>query len=394
MLDVSFTNPGEIDLRVLEVMGVSVKVTDEPIGLFGTGLKYAIAVLLRTGHQVRLYRGLEPYVFTTRKDSIRDHDFDLVYMNDQRLPFSLDYGKGWEVWGALRELLANTKDEGGTSAIGVTPPREGWTTITVSGSALMGEYAKRQTLFLESKPIAVHEHCDIHRAPLAGAEYIYYRGIRVYKPEHKSQFVYNVRRHLELTEDRSIKYQWYIPNSICRAIQACTDKDLLREVLRAPKGSTKTFESEALNFSEVASDFMSDAFVEVVNELGARGNVSARLNVRKLRGGQEFDPYTPKPHERKAIDKARAFLRQLDFDIDAYPIECVKDLGNTLGMAKNNRIYLSAYVLNMGTKQIASTLVEEFIHLDRGLRDCCYEMQNFLFDTIVSMGERITGEPL
>ena len=44
-----FENPGEIDIRSISTFGVSVKEGDNPIGFFGTGLKYAIVVLLRTG---------------------------------------------------------------------------------------------------------------------------------------------------------------------------------------------------------------------------------------------------------------------------------------------------------------------------------------------------------
>jgi hypothetical protein len=47
---VVFENPGEIDAAAIRTFGVSVKEGENPIGFFGTGLKYAIAILLRTGH--------------------------------------------------------------------------------------------------------------------------------------------------------------------------------------------------------------------------------------------------------------------------------------------------------------------------------------------------------
>ncbi|MDP9645853.1 hypothetical protein J2793_001286, partial [Paraburkholderia caledonica] len=52
-------------------------------------------------------------------------------------------------------------------------------------------------------------------------------------------------------------------------------------------------------------------------------------------------------------------------------------------------------VLNMGgTKQLASTLIEEYIHLRHGWKDMTRELQNFLFDKLVSVGEELVGEPL
>jgi len=40
-----FENQGEIDLIAFTPFGVNTKETDSPIGFFGTGLKYATAVL-------------------------------------------------------------------------------------------------------------------------------------------------------------------------------------------------------------------------------------------------------------------------------------------------------------------------------------------------------------
>jgi len=44
---ITFENDGEIDLRAISQFGINVKTGDSPIGFFGTGLKYALAVLMR-----------------------------------------------------------------------------------------------------------------------------------------------------------------------------------------------------------------------------------------------------------------------------------------------------------------------------------------------------------
>lgn len=43
---------------------------------------------------------------------------------------------------------------------------------------------------------------------------------------------------------------------------------------------------------------------------------------------------------------------------------------------------------------LASTLIEEYLHLRHGWHDLTRELQNFLFDKLVSLGEEIAGEPL
>ena len=55
---VVFENTGEIDILSISSFGVSVKEGDSPIGFFGTGLKYAIAVLLRHNQKITAYCGL------------------------------------------------------------------------------------------------------------------------------------------------------------------------------------------------------------------------------------------------------------------------------------------------------------------------------------------------
>ena len=58
-MTVYFANAGLIDLDVIRIMGVSVKTKDNPIGYFGTGLKFALSTLLRSGHKVTLLRDIE-----------------------------------------------------------------------------------------------------------------------------------------------------------------------------------------------------------------------------------------------------------------------------------------------------------------------------------------------
>lgn len=59
-----FENPGELDLNALRIMGVSVKQSDSPIGMFGTGLKYAVATAMRLGGSVEIVIDMVPHVIT------------------------------------------------------------------------------------------------------------------------------------------------------------------------------------------------------------------------------------------------------------------------------------------------------------------------------------------
>jgi hypothetical protein len=63
-------------------------------------------------------------------------------------------------------------------------------------------------------------------------------------------------------------------------------------------------------------------------------------------------------------------------------------------MAKHDEIFVSRRAFMQGTKRVAGTLVEEFIHLRYGHGDETRDMQEFLLDRLVSLGEQIRGEPL
>lgn len=54
---VIFRNKGIIDPRSITTFGVSSKDSESAIGYFGTGLKYAIAILLREGCKIDIYTG-------------------------------------------------------------------------------------------------------------------------------------------------------------------------------------------------------------------------------------------------------------------------------------------------------------------------------------------------
>jgi len=47
--------------------GVSVKTTEESIGQFSTGLKYAIAVMVRNGRSLKIVSAGNDYVFSSRE---------------------------------------------------------------------------------------------------------------------------------------------------------------------------------------------------------------------------------------------------------------------------------------------------------------------------------------
>lgn len=198
-----FRNKGVIDPKSITTFGVSSKENPGAIGFFGTGLKYAIAILLREGCDITIHAGKRKLEFGIKRDRVRVDEFNVVTMNNRRLGFTTEVGKTWEVWQAFRELYCNTMDERGEvfEASEVPEVAADETVIVVRGEKFLDVWASRSDIILSSEPLERHKAVHIHPGP---SPFVYYRGVRAYRLDNPSQFTYNIQKKLDLTEDRTI----------------------------------------------------------------------------------------------------------------------------------------------------------------------------------------------
>ncbi|MGA0608868.1 hypothetical protein [Caldimonas sp. KR1-144] len=400
MNTVLFENPGEIDIRSISTFGVSVKEGSNPIGFFGTGLKYAIAVLLRLKHQITVYSGEQVVTFGLSTESVRGQVFDIVTMQvgdgePQHLGFTTELGKTWEPWMAYREIACNCKDEGGTAtrALNYPAPEAGRTKIIVEGDLFAGIHSDRHMFLLEDQAYAVADTVEIRRRTGPG---FFYRGVRVQTFPKSGLFTYNETGHLELTEDRTVKHQWMPAHRIATALLRSDDEEILRTVLTAREDTLEG----VLDFDGWSVE-PSPTFLKVVGDLTAHkvsGINATALRVWKTHTKSEIKPreITLTPVQRKSLERAITFCEGCGWPVSAYPIKVVEALGDgVLGLAESGTIFVSERVFEIGgTKQLAATLIEEFLHLRHGWKDCTRELQNYLFEKVVSLGEEVAGEPL
>jgi hypothetical protein len=232
-----------------QVFGVSAKPnSNNPIGYFGTGLKYAIAVLLREHIDVSIYIGLDHYVFYTKRGEFRGTDYQQIRMKKRgfmgswtyhQLPFTTQLGKNWKLWQALRELQSNTLDERGGSLVSgeQVMPESGMTKIVVRGDAFMAEYLKIGEIFLpdahrSDTPWDGKQQCEIFNRP---SEFVYFRSLRVkdLPRESHANLTYNILEPLQLTEDRTVLYDFYMHRIICNAIAVCDDQAICELVAKS-----------------------------------------------------------------------------------------------------------------------------------------------------------------
>ena len=396
-----FSNPGEIDPRSISSFGVSVKDGDNPIGFFGTGLKYAIAVLLRTGHTVTVMAGLQVIQFGVDTQQVRGKDFQFVTMRvdggePTTLGFTTELGKKWELWMAYRELACNCKDEGGSEAeIDYCPdPQAGVTKIVVSGADFSRVFHERHLYLLQDCAAFNVGGIEVRRR--SGSAF-YYRGVRVHSLAGQALYTYNQTGPMELTEDRTLKFQHEAEAAIRRAVLHADDEVFVRHCVTAGDSCIEgrlDFHGWGISPSEtflrVVGECMADRMLKV-------NHTAARVWRETTR--QKFDPPAIELTKVQimSLERALDFCGKLGFPIrDAYPIRFVESLGEgALGLAQDNTIFIAERVFHLGgTKQLASTLIEEYLHLRHGWKDLTRELQNFLFEKLVSVGEELVGEPL
>lgn len=395
---ISFKNPGTMDLTAATTFGVSVKENANPIGFFGTGFKYAVAIVLRLGGRVVLWIGKERHEFTSRPEMVRGEEFQVVCLDNKPLGFTTHMGVTWEPWMAFREFYCNALDEGGRVEHGAADPEDGFTTLHISG-ALEDAYHERDTIVLSDKlePIYKDEFAEIFPGD---SQYMYYRRVRMGKiqSQHAALHTYNINRKQDITEDRTLANWAMVQIVLAQTIASSEDAAFIERIIMSPEQS---FEHELdMNWHGVNP---SKVFLDTVGKL--RKDLSRPMNKTALyihNNHRKFDAMGIEPCalneiENKMLGKALAFLSLLGHDIDPTVIRPVESLGpDVMGMVFTGQraIFIARKTFDMGTKQLAGTLLEEHIHLTKGHADCTRQFQNWLIDSIISIGERFVGEPL
>lgn len=282
---VRFSTPTLLDKRSFTIMGLNAKPNkDDPIGYFGTGFKYAIAVLLR--HNIPVSIVVQDhrdntrirYDFSTKEIVYRGHNTTMCQYSSMKhkdgkpttkrktkreLPFSTDLGKNWGLKEAYRELYSNTQDENGFVTIIEQPLDLDWsvqTTITVASDEFHNIHRNNHEIFLNENPItqgptinvghldsAESSHTlkvEIYNEP---SQFVYYRGIQVldlnrYNDAHdrdenplKSQFTYNLLNDWDLTEDRTLKHPYMFAYYMGQYILTLKNQQLIERLLTVSK---------------------------------------------------------------------------------------------------------------------------------------------------------------
>lgn len=239
-----FENAGEIDPRLISLIGVNVKEGSSPVGYFGTGLKYAVACLSRWGESITVQSGTAEFSFHAEQTKIRGQEFGVLVMRSKvdqlQLGFTTELGKRWEPWMVYRELWCNAHDEPKPRVyvtLKAPSPVAGLTRVLVSGPKIERAHETRGEFILEDrKPLHVLPGLEIYEGE---GKRVFYRGIAVQTPDKPGLYTYNITEHLYLTEDRTAG-SWTTDPIIARGLSQIEDANIIDATLTAPSGSLES----------------------------------------------------------------------------------------------------------------------------------------------------------
>jgi hypothetical protein len=414
-------NAGEIELNAFKLIGACTKREDEEsIGYFGSGLKYAIATLLRENIDFKIFSGVEEIKVTTEPEMFRDVAFNVIYLNGERTNFTTDMGIKWEIWQAVREVYCNALDEGVWDCNQVEMP-----------TGIKGETNFYIRICDKVKDIVDHwfryfsEDREPHLKNDTGEIFhlyenntcLYRKGIRCSDTKWKSLFDYNIF-DIEINESRIIqntyelKWQlskiWSKPSRFMlqRLLATYMDGETIEQLLEY------TIDTSYFKPSDVWRDYLRGY---ILVPYSFAGHYTKRLGDRKYfklkkelikklidtfgdeietvmgRTDYRFVEIPMGKREEFLVGEVLKFFEEVKVKID-YPIKYASFLNKqTLGMAVKNTIILSERCLILGKKQIAATILEEAMHLDSLAEDETRDFQNYILNQLITCLENTHG---
>ena len=421
-------NVGEIELESFRLLGASTKRFDSnKIGFFGSGIKYALAFLLKNKIDFRVFSGEKEVVFSTEEVNLRGNFFNKILVNGLDTSITTDWGANWDAWKIFREVACNALDEDGglITTVVELEPKEGQTHFYLDYEVLSCYFNNLDKyLLLDKINIPVDE---ILKKELIGEANIYKNGIRVVqeRTDIKTLFDYNLSS-LDINEERLA--EWYeiklkAKNLLCRTECEETVSKLLAHIISSTKDLWEIEELFSVRTS--ASYNFSDTWLKVLNDspflfapsdaqqaiINIRGEDYIKANnIRFIPTGvflgiqnsfgrkfkrsfdqldysEDFIVLDSSEEQKETIKLCLKMLSSSGIRV-RYSVEVAEFFNRTV-LARadktKNRILLSDKLFDSGYMKVLRAILEEYVHLKYSVSDCTRDMQNICFEVMANL---------
>lgn len=417
---VCFENKGEVPINAFKLLGASSKRNDSSkIGYFGTGLKYAIAVMLKQGIEFKVFSGDKEVKIGTRSTKFIDDTVQVMTVNGEKTSITLDAGVDWLPWYAIREIYSNTMDEDGKMTVNAPlESKAGYTRIFVDADAeaLKDIFAHWNAYFTQNRDNRFKNHNGsiMDKLPAFPEFIVFRKGIRVYNNRKHSMFDYDLM-NVEINESRVAMYSWQVTER-CSDILAASDVKTIKKFLTLFKNPARDQYTEwadgfwdmtgSYSFSEDWLEALDGKRLVPANFAGHYDITETTLVlpdklINKLKDrfgdainsvGDNKDKFTVlNTIDKEPLKKMLDVFQVAGFEWKLEDIDIVKfNDKDILGQAKDGRVLLSKNLFTpLHRHMVAPTLLEEIAHAKTGFSDCTRNMQDFLFSTITNLAKEL-----
>lgn len=436
MTQLLIQNKGLVEVEAFQLMGASTKRDDNTkIGMFGSGNKFAIACLLRNKIDIKVYAGLTEIKITTKKKHFRGQDFDVILFNGAESSLTLQMGKDWEVWQALRELYANALDEEYALMVSVDniEPMEDYTNIYIDlSNPQVKDFIKNKSKYfaVDTKEIFANNIGRI--LPKTGSQInIFRKGIKCDNEYSTSLFDYDLY-NISINESRILERNWDVAENMWNLIFECDKAIVINKFINSWKPNmvnqevfNQEWENERARSCMVdlgKTTIISDKWKELLSDkwfvpnylydlatdsekqkcyiVGVDIYVVLKYNMGKEsilppslldigdNGSKTFQQVDPTGIQEQVYVKAIDFINDSGLPIFPHYSIIVGRFSDPDVMGSvikvTNTIVVGTGSLDKGVHETVNTIIEEYIHLKSGAPDCTRHFQTASIDELIN----------
>jgi hypothetical protein len=405
-------NNGELDIRLVALMGGTTKANDKyKIGQFGTGLKYTLAFLFRNNLSFKIFCGENEVDVKTEVENIREQNFEIICINGQRTSITTQMGEDWQPWMIIRELWCNALDEGGalrditTEANGDSGKTTFFIQIDKQIQAVITNWNKY--FIHDQQPLFINERHAIY--PAGDHLCIYKQGVLIFEhKELKGVFSYDMK-YADINELR--EYRGAISQPIANCLAEANElvaKYFLENVTDQHYEGQSTMDYDwFVSFGSAWRNVIGSGkliYQKVLDEIKARGNnpdeaaliivpeIVYKALTKQFEGigalsvaskiGEFYECYDKSTEDK--IKQALVILESCDYKMHPelefiygwFEDKCVMARVSL----KEKKVYICQALLQKPLFYVVSTLIEENEHFNTGMQDKTREFQQHFID--------------
>jgi hypothetical protein len=407
---------GIIEEGAFSLLGASTKKDDDSkIGMFGSGLKYSIAALLRNNVLFKIFSGEEEIKITTKETKFRDKTYDLIVVNGQETSLTTTMGdEDWDTgFSFIREIYSNALDEDSDTELSIESELNPVSNYTVFYIQLTKDvkdfYDNIHNYFCKHNSNVIYADNNGAIYPSGGGLRLFRKGILCsHQKDTKALFNYN--GDYPINESRVLKTDWDGKYKTGLLWMSCTSEEAVNTLLKGLHGGNAGYYEHNLifstfeNFSEAwASVCKSNKFIgvehlEFFKDHEKAGRLSLPFSLLKRLMTQFPDM------DILGISKSEKF--KIEKDPNSILVDKVLDALNILYSSRykerfkskpiikyykfeephiraeacDGEIHLSYNLDSLSVDEIAKILIEENEHNLTNLSDETRGFQSHLFD--------------